>query len=91
MVFGVWHPVFFIDGFLRLLRISRGRRFLVPTQSLSPIDWQKHSRVKRSLRRLVFAMVGRFDRVIFASYGERRVSVPSVGDCPAQSSTTHFG
>jgi glycosyltransferase involved in cell wall biosynthesis len=80
IVFGVWHPVFFVDGFLRLLRVSRGQRFLVPTQSLSPIDWQKHARVKRGLRRLVFAMVQRFDRVIFASHGELRVSMPSVGD-----------
>jgi glycosyltransferase involved in cell wall biosynthesis len=80
VVFGVWHPVFFFDGFLRLLHVSRGRRFLVPTQSLSPIDWQKRSRVKRALRQLVFAIVRRFDRVIFASHGELRVSVPSVGD-----------
>jgi glycosyltransferase involved in cell wall biosynthesis len=80
VMFGVWHPVFFTEGFLRLLHVSRGRRFLVPTQSLSPIDWQKRSRVKRALRQLVLAMIRRYDRVIFASHGELRVSVPSVGD-----------
>jgi glycosyltransferase involved in cell wall biosynthesis len=78
IMFGVWHPVFMLDGLIALIFRPRARRTLVPTQSLSPIDWRKHQRRKRALLPFVKLVLSTYDSVIFASVGEQRMSYPSV-------------
>jgi glycosyltransferase involved in cell wall biosynthesis len=80
LVFGVWHPVFFVMSLVRLVSGERcsGRRALVPTQSLSKWDWAKHRRTKSLLRPVVKVALRQFDIVIFATEGERETSVPTL-------------
>jgi glycosyltransferase involved in cell wall biosynthesis len=80
VLLGVWHPVFFADALLNILGFVSGRRVLIPTQSLSPIDWEKHRWTKRWLSPYVGAALRRYDSVIFASEGERAVSRPQFPD-----------
>jgi glycosyltransferase involved in cell wall biosynthesis len=76
VILGIWHPVFFVDAALGVLGLVSGGRVLIPTQSLSPIDWRKHEAVKKLLEPLVVAALRRYERVIFASHGEREVARP---------------
>jgi glycosyltransferase involved in cell wall biosynthesis len=77
-MFGVWHPVFMLEGLIALLSRHRGTRTLVPTQSLSPIDWRKHRIRKRMLLPFVKLVLSTYDSVVFASVGEQMTSFPSV-------------
>lgn len=78
IMFGVWHPVFMLDGLIALMSRHGGKRTLVPTQSLSPIDWRKHRLRKRLLLPFVKLVLSTYDSVVFASVGEQRMSYPSV-------------
>jgi glycosyltransferase involved in cell wall biosynthesis len=75
-ILGVWHPLFFADALVRLIARGHGKRVLIPTQSLSPIDWDKHRRIKRFLRPIVRLTLESYDAVVFASAGEREISTP---------------
>jgi glycosyltransferase involved in cell wall biosynthesis len=80
VIFGVWHPVFFVNALVQLVMARKvsGRRTLVPTQSLSEWDWAKHRMVKALLRPLVTVALRRLDMIIFATEGERITSIPTM-------------
>lgn len=78
IVFGVWHPIFFVFGLSRLVFRNTARLILVPTQSLSPWDWQKRARMKAIIRPLVEFTLARFSVVIFATHGEHQTSDPVI-------------
>lgn len=75
---GVWHVGFMLC--LPLVAIMRPSRpiVLIPTQSLSPVDWAKRRRLKRLLLPFVRLLVSRLDLVIFASSGEQREATPHI-------------
>lgn len=73
---GVWHAMFLLGLPLICARLRGARIILIPTQSLSPVDWQKHFVVKRLLRPYVSACISKIDRIIFATRGEMLEALP---------------
>lgn len=75
---GVWHPAFLLGLPWALVVCKPRATVLVPTQSLSPVDWGKKPRLKRFLRPYVALLLSRTDLVVFASSGERDEAVPRI-------------
>lgn len=77
---GVWHPAFLLGLPWALVVCKPRATVLVPTQSLSPVDWHKRPRLKRLLRPYVALLLTRIDLVIFASSGERDEALPRLSN-----------